>query len=212
MADQSSCCSKAATYVSGITENFTSSFVPSSEQCQSNTYNNTDPQIELFEPDTDSSGKQYVLYSALKFTCTGCISKVLIYSKAALLETHVFRVQTWSTKQESNQTVLNLRNQITLELSDSDSVPVGDDFFTNSKEVNDTSLCFEEGDVFGIETPANFIFLVRKNSSNSVTYARIPPNCDSLNSIYYLENIVSEPLVAVEVTQSATAISTGMNN
>ena len=202
--DEASCCDKAEVYVSTISDsNEPESDSDSASQCGSTAYNNASIKVDDFE-NRNSEGRQYVLHNAIKFNCSGCVSKVSVYTKSELENKQVFTVEIWSDRsaQNNNTLALSLKQQLSLELLVSDSIK-GDGFFMNSKEVND-SLCFESGDIFGITPSGNFQFLSYKEAANRKAFARDLPNCDLLRTVYYPENseTVNEPLIVVEVTDA----------
>ena len=206
--DPLACCTKANTYVSGVSDTLTSTVASEyiNEQCESSYSSvlSTDSEDKV---DQDSGGKQYVLYSSLQFNCTGCISNISIYSKLAVESREVFTAQIWTPKRnqsKDNETILELRHESSFDLQPDISLEQDGLFITSNNSISG-SFCFEPGDIFGITASGSFQFVLRKNSKNDrTTYARELPPCQSLKSVYYLEDdeLVEEPLLSVGVIQN----------
>ena len=206
------CCIKANnTYVSGVSDTLISNVASDyiSQQCEpslsSVLSNDSGDGV-----DQDSGGKQYVLYSSMQFNCTGCISNISIYSKLKVVNKEVFVAQIWTpkrTQSNENETILELSHESSFDLQPDtilDQQEFNQLFITSNNSITD-SFCFEPGDIFGITASGSFKFDLRKNSKNDrKTYARELPNCQSLKTVYYLEDdeLVDEPLISLGIIQN----------
>ena len=211
-SDTNTCCIKANTYVSNVSDTLISTVASDyiSQQCEpslsSVLSNDSGDGV-----DQDSGGKQYVLYSSMQFDCTGCISNISIYSKLQVVSKEVFIAQIWTpkrTQSNENETILELRHESSFDIQQSDTSleQLNELFITSNNSIND-SFCFEPGDIFGITASESFNFNLRKNSKNvQKTYARELPYCQSLKNVYYLEDdeLVDEPLISLGIIQNTS--------
>ena len=147
---------------------------------------------------------QYVFYD-VQFSCSGCIKNISIYHEFINNMDRTLKVQLWKVNRNvsDNSSILLLSENQLITFTASSLTSWSNYYQT----VGEVELCFEPGDIFGVNVPVSFNDLdifAEKNTPNSQFYARQRPSCNSLRNIYYLNPsfIAKRPLIAVGVSEN----------